>query len=196
MRVTHRLSGALAATLLVAGVAAATPILPQGTSISGQPTSLLGYDASLNDYVSGGSSAVSDENIEFLTGDFALALDFSSDGLLRLWDNLGAGEDYFNYTLRFSFSGLVGPLANVWLQDASNLTGGDLLVSIVDVDTFELALREVRFAPGFTYADVGISVDEPPTVALFVLGLVGVLAAAARWRHARADTQAGREVAP
>jgi MYXO-CTERM domain-containing protein len=194
MRVTHRLLGALAAISLVAGGAAATPILPEGTSITGQPTSLLGYDAGLNDYVSGGSSAVSDGNVEFLTDDFALAIDFSSNGLLRLFDNLGTGDDVFNYTLRFSFAGLAGPLAGLRLQDRSNLTGGDLSLSIIDRDTFELALRRVRFAPGFTSADVAISVDEPSALALWVLGMFGVLAT--RRRRARADRHAGREVAP
>jgi len=180
MRVMHFLLSALAATLFVARGAAATPILPEGTSITGHPTSLLGYDARLNDYLSGGASSVSDGNIEFLTEDFALAIDFGSNGLLRLFDNLGTGEDSFNYTLRFSFADLAGPLANIRLQDVSNLTAGGLFVSLIDNATFELALRDVRFAPGFTFADVSISVDEPPAVVLFVLGMLGLLAMAAR----------------
>ena len=192
MKVIHRLLGIFAATLLVAGQAAATPVLPEGTSITGEPTSLLGFDAGLNDYVSGGTSAVSDGNIEFLTDDFALGIDFQSDGLLRLWDNLGTGDDLFNYTLRFSFSGLGGALAGIQLADVSALTGGDLLFSIIDDDTFELALRDVRFSPGFSHADLGVSVDEPSMAALFALGLFGAYLA----RRRRSAVGRNMEVAP
>jgi hypothetical protein len=172
----HLLFGALAGTLLVVGDAAATIIAPEGTRITAEPTSLLGYDAGLNDYVSGGASALSDANIEFLTGDFALGIDFRSDGLLRLWDNLGTGADAFNYTLRFSFSDLALPLSGIALQDTSNLIAGNLFVNLIDGHTFELALRDVQFSPGFTSADVGISVPEPGTLSLFALGVLALFA--------------------
>lgn len=171
--------GALAATLFVAAEANATLIVPEGTVILGEPGSLLGYDAGLNDYVSGASSALSDADIEFLTQDFALGIDFHSDGLLRLWDNLGTGADYFNYTLRFSFSDLAWPLKDIWLQDTSHLIGGDLWVSLIDSNTFELQLRDVQFSPGFTYADVALNVDEPATLPLLALGVLAAVA----WRR-------------
>jgi len=179
MRATHRLFGALAATLFVAAEASATIVVPEGTSIVGEPGSLLGYDATLNDYISGAAPALTDSDIEFLTDDFALGIDFRSDGVLRLWDNIGTGADLFNYTLRFSFVDLTWPLESVWLQDPSNLLGGNLFVSIIDNDTFELQLRDVRFSPGFTYADVGISVPEPSTLPLFAFGLLAAMA----WRR-------------
>ena len=179
MRVMHRLFGALAGTLLVIAEATASiipPELPEGTSVTAEPSTLLGYDAGLNDYVSGGSSALSDRDIEFLTGDFALGIDFQSDGLLRLWDNIGTAADYFNYTLRFSFQDLALPLNAIWLQDTSHLIGGNLFVTPIDRDTFELTLRDVGFSPGFTYADIGIAVPEPQTLALLVLGLLATVA--------------------
>lgn len=179
MRATHRLLGALAATLFVAAEASATMIVPEGTAIVGEPASLLGYDAVLNDYVAGSPSALTDSDIEFLTDDYALGIDFRSDGVLRLWDNLGSGADLFNYTLRFSFADLAGPLDGIWLQDTSSILGGSLLVSIIDSDTFELQLHDVQFSPGFSHADVGISVDEPATLPLLALGLLAALA----WRR-------------
>src|SRR5262245_60521437 len=84
MNFIYRLMGVVAAGIFIAGQALATP-LPEGSSIIGNPSSLLGYDSGLNDYVPGGLSAVNDQNIEFLTDDFALAVDFQSDGLLRLF---------------------------------------------------------------------------------------------------------------
>jgi MYXO-CTERM domain-containing protein len=179
MTATHRLFGALAATLFVVAEASATIFVPEGTAIVGEPASLLGYDAALNDYVSGAAPVLTDSDIEFLTDDFALGIDFRGDGVLRLWDNLGTGADLFNYTLRFSFADLTGPLSGIWLQDTTSLLGGNLFVSILDSDTFELQLRDVRFSPGFTHADVGISVDEPATLPLLALGLLAAVA----WRR-------------
>jgi hypothetical protein len=192
MRITRHWLGVFAATLFAAGQATATPVLPEGTAITGDPASLLGYDAGLNDYVSGGLSAVNDQNIEFLTDDFALGIDFQSDGLLRLWDNLGTGDDLFNYTLRFSFAGLGASLANIQLVDVSALTGGDLLFNIVDDSTFDLVLRDVQFSPGFSHADLGVSVDEPSMMVLFALGMFGAYVA----RRRRSTAVRGTEVAP
>jgi hypothetical protein len=195
MTAMHRLFGALAATLLVVAEASATIVLPEGTSIIGEPTSLLGYDAGSNDYVVGASPALTDADIEFLTEDFALGIDFRSDGLLRLWDNVGTGADFFNYTLRFSFSDLAWPLENIWLQDTSQLIGGNLFLAILDSNTFEVELRDVQFAPGFTYADVGISVDEPATLPLLALGVLAAVFASRR-RFAVARSHSSSEAAP
>lgn len=185
MRVMHLVFGALAGTLLVVGDAAASIIVPEGTRITAEPASLLGYDATLNDYVSGGTSALRDADIEFLTDDFALGIDFQSNGLLRLWDNLGTGADSFNYTLRFSFPDLGMPISAIGLQDASNLLAGNLLINLIDGDTFELALRDVQFAAGFTYADIGISVPEPQTLPLLALGMLALAALRRRSKPVR-----------
>jgi hypothetical protein len=189
MRVTRHLLGVFAATLFAAGQAVATPVLPEGTAITGTPASLLGYDAGLNDYVSGGLSAVNDQNIEFFTDDFALGIDFQSNGLLRLWDNLGSGDDLFNYTLRFSLSGLDAALTNIQLLDVRALTAGNLLFNIVDDSTFDLVLRDVQFSPGFSHADLGISVDEPSMMALLAVGLLGAYAARRRRSTAVRNTE-------
>ena len=189
MELAHRLFGAFAGTLLVVAQATASiipPAVPEGTRITAEPASLLGYDAGLNDYVSGGSSVLTDRDIEFLTGDFALGIDFQSNGLLRLWDNLGTGADDFNYTLRFSFSDLASSVSAIQLQDTSNIIGGNLFVNLIDSNTFELALRDVRFRPGFTSADVGISIPEPGTLPLLVLG---ALLATVAWRRRSATTR-------
>lgn len=192
MRTMHHLLGVFLATVFIAGQAVAIPVLPDGTSITADPTSLLGFDAGLNGYVAGGVSAVNDQNIEYLTDDFGLGIDFYSDGLLRLWDNLGTGDDLFNHTLQFSFTGLNGPLSGIRFVDASALLGGSLLFSIIDRNTFELTLRDVQFAPGFSHADLGLSVDEPSMLALFALGLVFTYAA----RRRRSNSVRSAEVAP
>ena len=189
MRVMLRLLGALAGTLLIFGDATATMVLPEGTAITAEPTSLLGFDAGLNDYVSGGSSLLTDQDIEFLTGDFALGIDFQSNGLLRLWDNLGTGADVFNYTLRFSLSNLASFLSAIELQDTSNLSGGNLFVDIIDHDTFELTLHDVQFSPGFTSTDLSIAVPEPGTLSLLVLGALATLAFRRRSAHTRGQTR-------
>jgi hypothetical protein len=195
MKTIHRLMGVLASTFFVAGQATATPIsiFPEGIAISGDPVSLLGFDADLNDYVAGGASAVNDQNIEFLTDDFALGIDFGSDGLLRLWDNLGTGDDLFNYSLRFTFTGL-DALSGFEYRDVSALAGGDLLFSVIDSNTFELALRDVKFVPGFSHADLGLAVDEPPMLPLFAAGFF--LVAGACTKRRRASLRRDAVVAP
>jgi hypothetical protein len=194
MKTIHCLMGVLASTFFVAGQATATPVsmFPEGTAISGDPASLLGFDASANDYFAGGASAVNDQNIEFLTDDYALAIDFGSDGLLRLWDNLGTGDDLFNYSLRFTFAGL--ELASIQNLDVSGLTGGDLFFNIIDSNTFELGLRDVQFVPGFSHLDLALSVDEPATLPLFAAGIFLGLAFVTRRRRASFGRDA--EVAP
>ena len=193
MKTIHRLMGVLASTFFVAGPAAAIPILPEGTAISGDPSSLLGFDASLNDYFAGGASAVNDQNIEFLTDDFALGIDFGSDGLLRLWDNLGTGDDLFNYSLRFTFTDIA--LNGIQFRDVSGLTGGDLFFNVIDSNTFELGLRDVQFAPGFSHADLGLTVAEPSTLPLFAVGMVLALGGYAT-RRRRAGFGRDAEVTP
>ena len=193
MKTIHCLMGVVASAFFVAGQATATPIpFPEGMAIAGNPASLLGFDASLNDYLSGGASAVNDQNIEFLTDDFALGIDFGSDGLLRLWDNLGTGDDLFNYSFRFTFTGLA--LADLQILNVSGLTGGALLFSVIDPNTFELGLRDVQFAPGFSNVDLALSVDEPSTLPLFAAGIFLGLAFATRRRRAGFGRNA--EVAP
>ena len=192
MNTIHRLMGVLAFTFFVAGPAVAIPILPEGTAISGDPSSLLAFDASMNDYFAGGASAVNDQNIEFLTDDFALGIDFGSDGLLRLWDNLGSGDDLFNYSLRFTFTDIA--LNGIQYRDVSGLTGGDLFFNVIDSNTFELGLRDVQFAPGFSHADLGVSVDEPSTLTLFAVGIFLALGGFATRRRAGFGRDA--EVAP
>jgi len=181
MKTIHCLMGVLASTFFVAGQASATPILPEGTVISGDPVSLLGFDAGLNDYLAGGASAVNDQNIEFLTDDFALGIDFGSDGLLRLWDNLGTGDDLFNYSLRFTFTGIA--MMSVQSLDLSSITSGDLLFNLIDSNTVELGLRDVQFAPGFSHADLALAVDEPSTLPLFAVGIFAALGACATRRR-------------
>lgn len=192
MRTIRHVLSVFAATVFIVGQAMAIPVLPEGTSITADPTSLLSFDASLNDYVAGGVSAVNDQNIEYLTDDFALGIDFYSGGLLRLWDNLGTGDALFNYTLQFSFTDLSDPLSDIQFVDASALTGGSLLFSIIDHNTFELTLQDVQFAPGFSHADLGLSVDEPSMLALFAIGLIFTYAA----RRRRSSLIRGAEVTP
>ncbi len=194
MKTIHCVLGALAAAFFATGEASATPIpvLPEGMTITADPASLLGFDASLNDYVPGGLSAVNDQNIEFLTDDFALGIDFGSDGLLRLWDNLGSGDDLFNYSLRFSFTGLEG-LNHINYGDLGSVTSGDILFNVINGNSFELQLRDVQFAPGFSHADLMLAVDEPSMLALCVCGMGVMLLGHAVRRRRPGFVDAGLE---
>lgn len=164
-----------AALLAAAGPAAAAPTpLPVGATVTalqdGQP-SLLGLDTGFAPGPGSNVVALTDGDLEFLSADFAIALDLFSDGLVQLYDNGGSGLAGTT-VLQLAFSGLLAPLASVSV-DAAALAGGSVAATLLDGHTLQLTLSDVQLAGGFGPLDIRLAVPEPSPLALLAVASLG-----------------------
>lgn len=168
----HRriLQAGCAALLSLAALAAQSGPLPASTQISGLQNGLLPLLAWDGSSYSAGSTGVSDSELEFITADYALVVDFGSNGQLRLWDNRDDPSAALNEVLRFDFSGLDLDLAALSWVDVSAITGGSLLAELLNGQTLQLTLRDLTLAGSFSTLDAQLStVPEPAPLALLAL---------------------------
>lgn len=176
-------AGCAALLSLAALTAQAGPFTP-ATQVSGLQNGsspLLAWDGS---GYSAGATAVSDSELEFISADYALAVDFASDGRLRLWDNRDDASAALNEVLRFDFSGLDLDLAALAWVDVAAVTGGSLLAEVIDGRTLQLTLRNLTLAATFSTLDGQLSsLPEPSPLAL--LALAGTAAALSTRRRRR-----------
>jgi|GEM_PF-5275204 len=181
----NRFKHAAAAALLAAGAVSAAP-LTLGASVSGllngSADGLLGADSGYQAAPGSNTTAISDLDLEFISSDFALAIDFQSDGLLRLYDNTGLGELAGTQVLEFSFAGLERSLADASFSNRGQIAGGSLQIELLDPFTLRLSLQDLRFSEAFGFVDARIpaaaAVPEPAALAL--LALATLAAAVAR----------------
>jgi len=177
MKTFKTLAVIAAAWLGSTAVLAAT--VPVGTSITGQvsgaSTTLVGLDDGSN--VTKLSDGFGD--IEFLTGDFAVGLDFFSSGLLQVWNNSGDTGLPGSYTFTFSFAGLSPSLSSFVGLDLSGINGGDVTLKLIDDHSISLTLNNLSFTDSFgsftAQLGAAAAVPEPGTLALLGAGL-GALA--------------------
>lgn len=175
----------LAAALLSSGAASAAPLLVTGqpvtATLNGAAADLLGFDALSQSYVAGGLSTLGDGDIEYVAADFSFMLDLGSDGLLRIYDNLGAGllDGLRVIELNFGDPGLNLGSASL----ASAPTGGLLEWELLGPQSLRLRLQDLQVA-GFGSVELQLAantVPEPATAALAGLALLG--AALGRRKH-------------
>ncbi len=147
---------------------------------NGDASALLGADSGYAAVAGGNTTAVSDTDLEFLSADFAIGLDFFSDGRLDVYDNTGTGLLAGTTVLQFSFAGLTTPLTAFALGDLSQVVGGSISAAWLDGQTLQLTLNDVQFSSSnFASFNAQVSnVPEPTPLALLAAGL-GLLA----WRR-------------
>ena len=105
------LAAALALGALPAAQAAGVPVGTVITgSVSGATSGLLGLDSGFTPGPGSNITALSAADLEFLTDDFAVGIDFFSDGLVTVYDNGGTGLIAGSYTLSFDFAAPAGRL--------------------------------------------------------------------------------------
>ena len=172
-------------TLAVAAVAwlAATSthaalVLPAGTLITGQvtgaSTTLLGLDHGFADEADSNTTALAAADLEFLTGDAAVGIDFFEDGRIQVWNNSGSAALAGSYTLSFSFANLGLPLTAFTALDMSEVLGGDIQLQLLDAHTVGLTLSQVNFSSGFGSFTTQLAVNavpEPASLAMVGAGL-------------------------
>ncbi|MFG6455625.1 PEP-CTERM sorting domain-containing protein [Roseateles sp. BYS96W] len=173
----------LAAACLGGAAAQAAPV-PVGTVITGQvngaSSALLGLDHGYADEAGSNVTALSDGfgDLEFLTADYAVGIDFTSSGLLQVWNNSGAAALPGTYALTFSFAGLTQPLSGFVGLDLSGISSGGVSLARLDDHRIALTLNDLTFNDSFGSFTAQLNVaavPEPASGALLALGL-GLLA--------------------
>lgn len=170
----------LAAACLAASVHAAPSPLA-GTVItgliSGPSSQLLGLDHNFADEPGTNTTALSALELEFISANGALGVDFFADGRVQVYNNTGEALLAGSYTLTFSLAGLSQPLTALVLADDRELTGGSYSLQLLGPDSFSLRLDNLSFSGEFGSftAQVASTVPEPASLALVGAGL-GLLA--------------------
>lgn len=169
----------LAAAWLGSAAAWGANGLPANTVITGQvsgaSSTLLGLDHEFADEPGSNTTALAPADMEFMTGDFNIAIDFFADGRVQVLNNSATDSLAGSYTLTFSFAGLSQPLSGFVPLDLSGVNGGTVSLQLVDAQSISLTLNNVSFTnanyPSFT-AQLNVSaVPEPASFALLGAGL-------------------------
>jgi len=171
---------AVLAAALLAGTAAQADGLPPGMLItghvSGASSTLLGLDHGFADEPGSNTTALAAADLEFMTDDFAVAVDFFSDGHIEVWNNSGAASLAGSYTLTFEFAGLGQAVGSFAALDVSSLNGGNVSFQVLSPNSVSLSFTNLSFSGEFGSfkAQIGV-VPEPASAALLGAGL-GLLA--------------------
>jgi PEP-CTERM motif len=176
---TSRTLAVIAAAWLASTAAASG--LPAGTVItghvSGASTTLLGLDHLFADEAGSNVTKLVANDLEFLSGDAMVGIDFFTDGRMQVWNNSGATLGG-TYTFTFGFAGLSQPITGFAPLDLSGVTAGSVSLQLVNPNTVSLTLTDVSTGGDFGSFTTQLAVSavpEPASLALLGAGL-GLLA--------------------
>lgn len=156
----------------LAGTAAQAAVLPAGTLITGQvggaTTTLLGLDHGFADEAGSNVTALSAGELDYLTGDFAVGVDFFTDGRVQVWNNSGTALLPGSYALSFDFAG--GPALTGF--EPLGLAGVEL--QLLGAHRIGIRFSDLDFGSefgSFTAQLQAGTVPEPASLSLAGLGL-------------------------
>jgi hypothetical protein len=177
---------------LATGQANAAPISLENATViatyQGAAAGMLGLDHNFQLEPGSNTSRVQPpgSGVEFITSDFLFGFDFSSDGLLTVYNNMPLPADgTSNYSFSFDFgTTLAAPIGSFTLADGSMLSGVPGL-SVIDGHSIALDLSSLTWNGDFASfsAQIGTrdtDVPEPGSLALLLLGASGLAAASRR----------------
>jgi hypothetical protein len=180
----------LAAALMLAlgsSLALASPVI---TGSHNGNTDLLGADQGYAAVAGSHITALSDSDMEYISADFALQIDFFSSGLIQIYNNSGEPSLVGNHTLSFDIAALGQDITGISLIDASQVLGGSITGSWLSPSSFSINFSDLELVDGWGPVDLQLSlapaaaVPEPATLLLAASGLA--LIGALRRRGARA----------
>lgn len=173
------------AALCLSAAHAAT--LPLGTVVSaqlnGSPEGLLGAAAGYAPGPGAHRTPVSDaaDEVEYISADFALMLDFFSSGELRLYVNTDDAQLAGERVIDVQFADLPLALSRAEFLDLQALQAGRWSLSLSGPDSLRLELSDLQFSQPFSYLSVQLSSHSvPEPAALALVGLAGLAAARRR----------------
>lgn len=178
---------------LAAGPAHAAPISLEGASITATyngSANVLGIDHDFAAEPGSNTSGLdpSDSGVEFLTGDYLFAFDFTKAGLLNIWIN-GTPAANGDYSFNFDFGNtLAAPITSFTLVDG---TAVDRVPGLTVVNGHNIGLDLSRLTWSGDYASISAQIGtsdtdlpEPASAALLLAGAATL--ALARKRGANA----------
>ncbi|MEO7578819.1 MAG: PEP-CTERM sorting domain-containing protein, partial [Massilia sp.] len=166
---------------LAFGQAQAAPISLAGSTVTGTyngaGAGVTGLDHLFVAEAGSNTTAVVDNDLEFLTSDAVFAFDFSNSGLLTIYanDTLPAGAHNFTFDFGASLLAAIGSFSVV---DPSGITGAPVL-TVLNSHAVSLSLTNVSFNEQFGAftAQFGgaaaTAVPEPGSIALLLAGATG-----------------------
>jgi hypothetical protein len=178
---------------LAAGPAHAAPISLEGASITATYNGSAGVLGLDHDFAAEpGSNTTrldpSDSGVEFMTGDYLFAFDFTKAGLLNIWIN-GTPAANGDYSFSFDFGNTLGaPITSFTLVDGTAVDG---MPGLSVVNGHNIGLDLSRLAWNGDYASISAQIGtsdtdlpEPASAALLLAGAATL--ALARKRGANA----------
>lgn len=166
----------LVACLLAPGTALAQTTVT--ALLDGQP-SLLGWNQGYQSSAGSHIATLSDSELEYLSPDYALAIDLFSDGLIRFYDNSGSGS-MASATLSLAFAGLGTAITGIALSGGSQLSSGTVTATLLSASSVSISFGDLGFThDAYPTFDLQLSlapVPEPASIALLAAGLVGLAA--------------------
>jgi hypothetical protein len=178
---------------LAAGPAHAAPISLEGASITATYNGSAGVLGLDHDFAAEpGSNTTrldpSDSGVEFMTGDYLFAFDFTKAGLLNIWIN-GTPAANGDYSFSFDFGNTLGaPITSFTLVDGTAVDG---MPGLSVVNGHNIGLDLSRLAWNGDYASISAQIGtsdtdlpEPASTALLLAGAATL--ALARKRGANA----------
>lgn len=146
--------------------------LPAGTVITGQvsgaSTTLLGLDSEFADKPGSNVTKLVANDLEFLSGDAMVGIDFFTDGRLQVWNNSGATLAG-TYAFTFSFAGLSQPITGFAPLDLTSVTAGSVSLQLINANTVGLTLTNVSTSGDFGSFTTQLNVSAVPEPASWVL---------------------------